>query len=148
VHPAYTAYFNELIGGPAQAGHYFSDSSVDWGQDLRRLQDYVRANPQIQHLALDYFGGGDPRYYFCKRLYDSAGKLVATTNGFDCSDSVYESWHSSNGRYTGQYIAVSETFLENDRYYADADGLPGYRYLREREPIAKIGYSIYLYKLY
>jgi hypothetical protein len=59
-----------------------------------------------------------------------------------------EEWHSQNGRYTGQYIAVSETFLENDRYYAELNHTPGYEYLRQRQPIAKIGYSIYLFKLY
>jgi hypothetical protein len=38
--------------------------------------------------------------------------------------------------------------LENDRYYAAVNNTPGYDYLRSREPIAKVGYSIYVYKLY
>ncbi len=148
VYPAFTAYFNELIGGAAYSGEYFSDSSVDWGQDLKRLKTYLAEHPEIDHLALDYFGGGDPKYYFCKRQYDKQGRLVATAGGYDCSAAVYEDWHSEYGPYTGQYIAVSETFLENDRYYSNRDGLPGYRYLRAMQPVAKIGYSIYLYKLY
>ena len=148
VYPSFTAYFNELIGGPANADKYFSDSGVDWGQDLVHLRQYVDKHPEINHLALDYFGGGDPQYYFCNRAYDSQGRLIATAAGYDCSHSVYEFWHSEYGRYTGQYLAVSETFLENDRYYAGLRGDKGYGYLRDMKPIAKIGYSIYLFKLY
>ncbi|MGH8603993.1 MAG: hypothetical protein ACREXR_14855, partial [Gammaproteobacteria bacterium] len=148
IYPSFTAYFNELIGGPGNAYKYVSDSSVDWGQDLLRLKQYVNAHPEITHLALDYFGGADARYYFCARTYDSNGALIANTDGYDCTDSIFESWHPENGPYTGQYIAVSETFLENDRWYSIQRGDKGYADLRNMRPIAKIGYSIYLFKLY
>jgi hypothetical protein len=147
-HPYYLSYFNELIGGPGNAYKYFSDSSVDWGQDLKRLKTYVSDHPDIHRIALDYFGGGDPQYYFCNRKYDSAGNLIRTAAGYDCNGSVFEEWHSEYGHYTGQYIAVSETFLENDRWYANLNGTEGYAYLRAMKPVAKIGYSIYVYKLY
>ena len=147
-HPHYVAYFNEFIGGPANSGAYFSDSSVDWGQDLRRLRSYVEAHPEIDTIAVDYFGGGDPKYYFCDRRYDTDGNLVADATGYDCSRSRYREWHSHFGKYTGQYIAVSETFLQNDRYYSALNGTPGYDYLRAMKPITTIGYSIYIYKLY
>jgi len=147
-YPSYTAYFNELIGGPDNAGKYFSDSNVDWGQDLIRLKEYVDENPQIQHIAVDYFGGGVPAYYFCERAKDSAGNPIYTAAGYDCTHSKFEEWHSQYGRYTGEYIAVSETFLENDRYYAALNGTEGYAYLRAMEPIAEIGHSIYVYRLH
>jgi 4-amino-4-deoxy-L-arabinose transferase-like glycosyltransferase len=146
--PNYLSYFNELIGGPANADKYFSDSSVDWGQDLRRLKTYVEKHPEINHIAVDYFGGGVPEYYFCKRKFDPNGHLITSAAGYDCSGSNFEAWHSQYGQYTGQYIAISETFLENDRYYSELNGTPGYGYLRARQPIAKVGYSIYVYKLY
>ncbi len=148
IHPAHTAYFNELIGGPANADKYFSDSGIDWGQDLNRLKQYTDAHPEITHLALDYFGGGNPQYVFCKRAYDSQGRLIATAAGYDCSDSIYEFWHAEYGPYTGQYIAISETFLQNDRWYSALRGDSGYEYLRNMKPIAKVGYSIYVFKLY
>ena len=147
-HPNYLSYFNELIGGPQNADKYFSDSSVDWGQDLKRLKTYVADHPQINHIAIDYFGGGVPAYYFCDRKKDATGHIIPTAAGYDCSMSVMEEWHSQYGEYTGQYIAVSETFLENDKYYTELNDTPGYQYLRDRTPIAKIGNSIYLYKLY
>jgi hypothetical protein len=137
--PYFIPYFNELVGGPSQAYKYFSDSSVDWGQDLVRLQNYVDEHPEIHKIAVDYFGGGSPQYYFCKHVEGSK---------YDCADSKYEEWHAQQGRYPGQYIAVSETFLENDKWYAEKDDRPGYAYLRDMEPVAKIGYSIYVYKLY
>ncbi len=148
VYPSYLSYFNEIAGGAANADNYFSDSNVDWGQDLKRLKTYVNDHSEIKHIAVDYFGGGEPAYYFCQRRFDTAGKLIATPAGYDCSHSVYENWHSQNGEYTGQYIAVSETYLENDRYYAAKNHVPSYSYLRARTPIAKIGGSIYVYKLY
>jgi hypothetical protein len=147
-YPGYLSYFNEIIGGPQNADKYFSDSSVDWGQDLKRLKTYVDNHHEIKHIAVDYFGGGVPDYYFCLRSYDDAGQLITTPKGYDCSHSIYEEWHAQNGIYTGQYIAVSETFLENDRYYAKLYGQVGYGYLRARQPIAKVGNSIYIFKLY
>ena len=89
-----------------------------------------------------------PEYYFCQRKFDDHGHIVATADGYDCTHSKMEEWHSQYGEYTGQYIAVSETFLENDKWYAELNNSPGYQYLRDRTPIAKVGYSIYIYKMY
>jgi hypothetical protein len=130
VSPSFLAYFNELIGGPANGNIYFSDSSIDWGQDLIRFKTYLQQH-HINKAALDYFGGAVPSYYF------PAG-----------SNPQIVIWHAQNAPYTGQYIAVSETYLDNDLYYSKLDDYRGYTYLRSRKPIAKIGYSIYLYKLY
>ena len=130
ISPSFLAYFNELIGGPANADAYFSDSSIDWGQDLIRLKDYAVAN-NIKTLALDYFGGADPKYYFQ-----------------DGSSPTIIMWHSSNEHYTGQYLAVSETFVENDLINTTYTSSQGYAYLKNLKPIAKVGYSIYIYKLY
>jgi hypothetical protein len=146
-YPSFTSYFNELIGGSQHADSYFDDSGVDWGQDLLRLKTYM-AEHQITTFALDYFGGADPRYYFCDRAYDSTGRLIATADGYNCDHSVMTEWHATNGIYTGQYIAVSETYLENDRYYSALNGIDGYKYLRAMQPVAKIGGSIYVYRMY
>ncbi len=145
--PFYVSYFNELIGGPGQAYKYVTDSNVDWGQDLKRLKTYVDSNPKIEKIAVDYFGGGDPRYYFCSRKYDAAGNLIANSSGYDCVGSKFVEWHAENGRWDGQYIAVSETFLMNDLWWAPMRRDEGYAWLRAMEPIAKIGYSIYVYEL-
>lgn len=147
IFPSYVAYFNELKGGPDSAYKYVTDSSIDWGQDLKRLKTYIGQHPEIDKIAVDYFGGGVPRYYFCDRKYGADGQLIKNTTGYDCSKSVYLEWHAQQGIPPTKYIAVSETYLMNDLYYAPKRGDMGYKYLRDRAPIAKIGHSIYIYKL-
>ncbi len=147
IYPHYVAYFNEVIGGPGNAYKYVSDSNVDWGQDLKHLKNYVVAHPEIKKIAIDYFGGGDPKYYFCPRKYDAQSNLIANSSGYDCSKSVFLEWHAENGHPPANYIAVSETFLTNDLYWAPMRKDGGYAWLRAMTPIAKIGYSIYVYKI-
>lgn len=136
IYPSYAAYLNEVAGGPGEADRYFTDSNVDWGQDLKRLKRFVDEN-NIQKIAVDYFGGGEPKYYFCERIPPA----------YDCAASPYVEWHAENGRWSGEWIAVSETFLMNDLWWAAQRGDEGYAWLRAQEPVAKIGYSIYVYNL-
>jgi dolichyl-phosphate-mannose-protein mannosyltransferase len=56
-YPSYIAYFNELIGSPRNADRFLIDSNLDWGQDLRRLDLWLRAHGARQ-LTIHYFGGG------------------------------------------------------------------------------------------
>ena len=56
-HPHYIAYFNELVGGPANGQNYLVDSNFDWGQDGKRLKQWMAAN-KVEHVYLDYFGTG------------------------------------------------------------------------------------------
>ncbi len=53
VHPDYLAYFNELAGGKPE--RFLIDSDLDWGQDLGRLSNELRARG-IKNLHLAYFG--------------------------------------------------------------------------------------------
>ena len=61
--PYFLSYFNEFGGGVQGGYHFVTDSNYDWGQDLLRLQSWVNDNPQVDKIAVDYFGGGDPQYY-------------------------------------------------------------------------------------
>ncbi len=40
--PEYIAYFNELVGGPANGYRYLGDSNLDWGQNRSRVKAYTR----------------------------------------------------------------------------------------------------------
>lgn len=62
IHPHYLSYFNELIGGPADAHLFVVDSNIDWGQDLKRLAAYSRARGN-EPIKLAYFGSADPTAY-------------------------------------------------------------------------------------
>jgi Dolichyl-phosphate-mannose-protein mannosyltransferase len=61
--PYYLPYSNEAFGGPANTWRYLNDSNVDWGQDLRRLGDYLADHPTDEEVWLIYKGRGDARYY-------------------------------------------------------------------------------------
>lgn len=147
VYPNYLPYINGLFGGSSEAYRYMSDSNVDWGQDLKRFVKYVDNNPQIDKIALDYFGGGLPQYYLCDRKFDSNGAMRTDANSYDCKNSKLLVWHVGDGVPPTAYIAVSETLLENDIYSARQRGDSGYAWLRAQTPIAKIGDSIYVYKI-
>ena len=147
--PKYVPYIDALYGGSANAYKYLSDSNVDWGQDAKRLAEYVSSKPDIgDKIAVDYFGGADPRYYFCKRAYDASGELIRNTSGYDCSDSKFLLWHVDEGRPPTKYIAVSETFLMSDIYFQkNKPRAFDYKWLLEKQPVAKVGDSIYIYEV-
>jgi hypothetical protein len=123
-YPSYLAYFNETVGGSKNGYKYVTDSNVDWGQDLKRLEKFVSDN-KIQKIRVDYFGGGDVAHYL-------GDKAIP--------------WHSALGQEPGWY-AISATFLQNSLYYKITEGTPDYEWLRERTPTTNIGGSILIYKV-
>jgi len=129
IYPYFLAYFNELAGGPDKAYIYTVNSNLDWGQDLRRLTKWVEAKG-IDKIYVDYFGGGDPKYYLKEKFVSWWGT------------------RNPNELPKGSYLAVSASFLQGGR----GEPVPGfnqdygyYRWLDKHEPIAKIGYSIFVY---
>jgi tetratricopeptide (TPR) repeat protein len=70
-YPAYIAYANELWGGPSQTHLLLSDSSADWGQQLKSTKRYLDQHG-IKDCWFIYFAEGvvDYRYYGipCKPL--------------------------------------------------------------------------------
>jgi 4-amino-4-deoxy-L-arabinose transferase-like glycosyltransferase len=56
-HPDYIAYFNEVVGGPANGQDYLIDSNFDWGQNGKAIQQWMEAN-HVARVYLDYFGTG------------------------------------------------------------------------------------------
>ncbi|MBI2640311.1 MAG: glycosyltransferase family 39 protein [Candidatus Sungbacteria bacterium] len=128
VFPNFMPYYNELAGGARAGWRIAVDSNYDWGQDLKRLAQYVEKN-KIEKLAVDYFGGGNPRYYLGDK---------------------YEPWQSSRGPASG-WFAISATFRQ-DAFGKTAPGFirkpeDSYEWLKPYPPAGQIGYSIFLYKL-
>jgi hypothetical protein len=126
--PNYLAYFNELAGGPANGYKYVVDSNLDWGQDLKRLKIFMEENG-IKKIKLDYFGGSSPSYYLGDK---------------------YEKLDAGNISQRNGWLAVSATLLQGGRGIATKgfnQNTTYYRWLDNYEPRAKIGYSIFVYKL-
>jgi hypothetical protein len=64
--PHYLAFFNQLVGGPRNGYQYLVDSSLDWGQDLPSLHQWLTKNVPLASgvpVYLSYFGTGDPKFY-------------------------------------------------------------------------------------
>lgn len=45
-YPHFLAYFNEIVWDRKTGYHYLADSNLDWGQDDKFLEDYLRAHPE------------------------------------------------------------------------------------------------------
>ena len=150
--PYFLAYSNELTGGPDKTYIYTVDSNLDWGQDLKRLKNWINEynrcaftkcpeecignsvpieyGQPIDKIYVDYFGGGDAKYYLKEK---------------------YAPWWGQRNEKEfpkGNYLAISATFLQGGR----GEPAPGfnqpygyYRWLDKYQPITKIGYSIFVY---
>jgi hypothetical protein len=130
--PHQLAYFNEFVGGPDQGYRYLSDSNVDWGQDLKGLKDYIDKE-NLPIIYLSYFGTAPPYYYGIRYQYvpgtwplewpPPAEKVPATASR--------------------KILAISVCNLQDILNPYD----PLFRWLWMRQPVAKIGYSIFVYDL-
>ncbi|MBP7675359.1 MAG: glycosyltransferase family 39 protein [Thermoanaerobaculia bacterium] len=57
------AWFNLLAGGPEGGRRWFSDSNVDWGQDLYRLHLFLAERGWEEETTIVAFGGVATNYY-------------------------------------------------------------------------------------
>jgi 4-amino-4-deoxy-L-arabinose transferase-like glycosyltransferase len=151
IYPHYLAYFNELVGGPDNGWRYLVDSNLDWGQDLKGLQRYIALRQPfdeaqdkaqgieregIEEVYLSWFGSTYPDAY-----------------GYDIPHRLLPSYIYYPGQVTGVAFnplrpapgvyAISATNLQGV-YFSDHDL---FAWFRERQPLAKIGYSIFIYQV-
>jgi len=127
--PYYISYYNELAGGSENGYKYAVDSNYDWGQDFYRLLTFVEKN-NIDKIYLDYFGGENPKYWLGEKYIQLKPKEIKKAP---------KGW-----------IAVSINQLQG----GIAKPVPGfdqetgfYNWLKDYEPVARMGYSIFVYKI-
>ena len=88
-YPDYLAWFNEVAGPhPEQIA---LDSNLDWGQDLHRLEDFVREK-KIDRIHIAYFGSADLR------------------------KTPLPAHHLPEGQCATGWVAISEHLLQFDGY--------------------------------
>jgi hypothetical protein len=122
--PDYLAFFNELAGGPGRGPEYLVDSNIDWGQDVKKLGLWLDAHTGKRRARVYYFGNAQMGYYGIDEMgYPKA----LDQKGWDEID---------------EYCVANVTPLEGV-YVPLSDLAP----LRMREPVAKIGWSMYVYDL-
>jgi Dolichyl-phosphate-mannose-protein mannosyltransferase len=130
LHPHYLAYFNELAGGPSQGWRYLVDSNVDWGQDLPGLKAWMDAHG-VSRIKLSYFGSADPGYYGIEADYLPGYMSPRPTR-------------VTREVRPGDVVAVSATNLQG--VYLDEADRPLMERFRAARPVARIGYSIFIYR--
>jgi 4-amino-4-deoxy-L-arabinose transferase-like glycosyltransferase len=62
-HPEEIAYFNLIAGGPAGGERWLTDSNIDWGQDLKRVAEYLRARGWESETTVVAYSGLATNYY-------------------------------------------------------------------------------------
>jgi hypothetical protein len=121
--PDYLAFFNALAGGPGKGPEYLVDSNIDWGQDVKKLVKWLDAHG-TRKAWCSYFGNASLPYYGV----DDMGMPGARDQ---------KAWNEIDG-----FVVASVTQLNG--VYVPLENLAP---LRLREPIAKIGWSMYVYDL-
>jgi hypothetical protein len=136
-YPNFLSSFNEAIG--SENGYqYVTDSNYDWGQDMKRVKEFIDIHNKrctliettmpcvIDTIRVDYFGGAEPEYYL---------------------GSVYKPWYGGLRPEAGWY-ALSTFFIQEDTYKNITPGTPSYRdWLWKFQPVARAGESILIYYL-
>ena len=126
-------------------GVEYQFSNIDWGQDLFRLRRWLDEHPEAaSELKMAYFNRIDARIAGLEWEVPPHG--VTETAPDDESAAGY-------GPQPG-YYAISVRFVRGNQAGA-TDGRGGYRfapfrayeYFRHFEPIAKAGYSIFIYRI-
>ena len=122
------SYFNELVGGPEQGHEYLFDSNLDWGQDLYFVRDWIEQHPEARPLTLSWNDIFDPELAGLNLpLTPNPPNRVGGKVG-PHPDSSFVGWH---------IVCVNNLHSADQRY----------AYLRELQPVDRIGYSVMVYHL-
>ncbi len=145
IHPHYLSYFNELAGGPDNGWKHLLESNIDWGQDLLFLKRWVDEHPEARPLHLAYYGGMDPHLIGLEYRLAPPGPKADARPQPRVPEAV--------GPLPGWY-AISVNFVQGAgfRTYDEAGQASyspsnAYRYFQHFTPVAKAGYSIFIYHI-
>jgi hypothetical protein len=132
--PHQEAYFNLVAGGPENGARVLVDSNLDWGQDLIALRKLLQERG-IERPYLAYFGTALPEAYGIS--YKPIPAFLRFTTGPEIE--VYNPYTPLPGWY-----AISRSSLHLGLLHQNVDM---YAYFRDKEPVARAGYSINLYRV-
>ena len=133
IYPDYLAYFNLLAGGANNGWRSLVDSNLDWGQDIDDLAPWMAKN-DVDKVWLSYFGEARPDYYGIN--YDGLDSFPPRL--MNPQARPYFGANPAPGVY-----AISATNLQGV-HFSNHDQ---FAWFREREPLVKLGHSIFLYEV-
>jgi hypothetical protein len=158
IRPHYLAFFNTASGGPDRAYRLVVDSSLDWGQDLPALRDWVATNRRPgEPLLLSYFGNAWPPHYGVRpnrflpaayiarppfASYDYVPGLYAVSA--TCLAEVYTSYA---GPWRAEWEALYRTVARDSEEFDRLRFARLCKYLQRRTPDANAGHSILIFRL-
>ncbi len=173
--PHYLAYFNAVAGGPALGYHHLVDSSLDWGQDLPGLKQWIdrtqRRSAARERVYLSYFGSGDPAHYdidamqvFSYQDWRRDRPMYELRGGIYCISatmlqSVYtrapgpwatayeEAYQRLRPEFEGAAGAISAATRERAAAFDQLRIARLFSFLRKRDPDDQVGYSILIFRL-
>ncbi len=119
--PHFLAYVNAASGGPENGWRLLADSSIDWGQDLPGLKDFIDEHVKGP-VAIKYFGTAQ---------IDAYGIDADDTEHLRLPPDAYD------------IIALSATYLDG----LHLGGRDPFKEFRDVTPVASIGYSILIFDL-
>jgi len=125
IFPYDLAFFNTAAGGPANGPNLLVDSNLDWGQDVLRMKRWLVQRNAVNDFCICFFGKVDFRYYGLPDKYLPTTEDVRAGMRPEC-----------------RYAAISATPLMG--VYVPKDR---YSWVTSRPPIARVGWSIYLYDI-
>jgi hypothetical protein len=137
IYPHYLSYFNILAGGPDNGWRYLTDSNIDWGQDLPALHDLIQRR-NLGRVKLAYFGTAHPSYY------DIDFEPLPTWEPAPEQGNPFTKTYYPHKPSPGVY-AISATLLQG--VVMEPEQWDTYVWFRDKEPFAKAGYSIFLYRV-
>lgn len=132
IYPHYLAYFNEAAGGPDNGYRILNDSNLDWGQDLKGLKLWMERE-RVKKILFVPFGICDPEYYGIDAAY-----LPGTWILFDPP--------ATQSPEPFRYVAVSPSVLYSPYIIGPPAKVAFVNQFKSKTPVAKIGYSIFIYE--
>jgi hypothetical protein len=133
IYPHFLAAFNPIGGGPDNGWHVLADSNIDWGQDLKGLASWMERE-DVERVRLSWFGSARPAAYGVAH-----DLLPGVPYGFvDWQDPPFNPQQPEPGVYAISVSNLVGVALPDHDLYA---------WFRGREPSAKIGYSVFVYRL-
>lgn len=130
IYPYHLAYFNEIVGGPANGYKVLADSNLDWGQDIKRLKLWLDEH-HIGEVSLAVFTGSVPERYGIQTIKLPGPYEPPDAHGF-------QRFAPAPGVYVIGASSWQGLRLDNPDTYD---------WFRRQKPAARIGYSLFVYQV-